>query len=74
MTKPWLAPWKARCASSRGLRFVDVTLRGIGQVMFQDNPLSGLLFFIAIGWGVVKLLYKKSKYGHVLRLQWGELH
>jgi urea transporter len=28
-----------------------VNLRGIGQVMFQDNPLSGLLFFIAIGWG-----------------------
>ena len=47
----WLAPWEARCASSRGLRFVDVVLRGIGQVMFQDNPLSGLLFFIAIGWG-----------------------
>jgi urea transporter len=33
------------------MRFVDVTLRGIGQVMFQDNPLSGLLFFLAIGWG-----------------------
>jgi urea transporter len=28
-----------------------MNLRGIGQVMFQDNPLSGLLFFLAIGWG-----------------------
>jgi urea transporter len=33
------------------MRFVDRVLRGIGQVMFQDHPLSGLLFFIAIGWG-----------------------
>jgi urea transporter len=30
---------------------VDLNLRGIGQVMFQDNPLSGLFFFVAIGWG-----------------------
>lgn len=43
--------WERCCASSRVLRFVDVNLRGIGQVMFQDNPLSGLLFFVAIGWG-----------------------
>jgi urea transporter len=33
------------------LRFIDVVLRGIGQVLFQDNPVSGLLFFIAIAWG-----------------------
>jgi len=43
--------WEARCASSNALRFVDVNLRGIGQVMFQNHPLAGLLFFIAIGWG-----------------------
>jgi urea transporter len=43
--------WEGCCASSRILRFVDLNLRGIGQVMFQDNPLSGLLFFVAIGWG-----------------------
>jgi len=43
--------WESRCASSKVLRFVDLNLRGIGQVMFQDNPLSGLLFFVAIGWG-----------------------
>jgi len=46
-----LASWENLCTSSAVLRFIDVTLRGIGQVMFQDNPLSGLLFFIAIGWG-----------------------
>jgi len=49
--KAWLGPWEDRCTSSRVLRFVDVNLRGIGQVMFQDNPLSGLLFFVAIAWG-----------------------
>jgi len=46
-----LARWESLSSSSAILRFVDRLLRGIGQVMFQDNPLSGLLFFIAIGWG-----------------------
>jgi urea transporter len=49
--KGLLAWWEGLAAASKFVRFVDVTLRGIGQVMFQDNPLSGLLFFIAIGWG-----------------------
>lgn len=47
----WLDGWEARCASSGPLRFVDRNLRGIGQVMFQNHPLSGLLFFIAISLG-----------------------
>ena len=46
-----LAKWKSLCASSRALRFVDINLRGVGQVMFQDNPLSGALFLTAIAWG-----------------------
>lgn len=46
-----LAWWEGCCRASTALRFIDYNLRGIGQVMFQDNPLSGLLFFIAIGWG-----------------------
>jgi len=46
-----LLSWKHCCASSKVLRFADLNMRGIGQVMFQDNPLSGLLFFLAIGWG-----------------------
>lgn len=46
-----LLSWERCCASSKVLRFADLNLRGIGQVMFQDNPLSGLLFFLAIGWG-----------------------
>lgn len=43
--------WEERTRSVGPLRFIDIVLRGIGQVMFQDNPLSGLLFFIAIAWG-----------------------
>lgn len=36
------------------LRFVDVNLRGAGQVIFQDNPLTGLFFLAAIGWGAAQ--------------------
>jgi urea transporter len=46
-----LSSWESACASSGALRFVDVALRGIGQVMFQDNPLSGALFLAGIAWG-----------------------
>ena len=49
--KGLLAWWEGACTGSKPMRFVDVNLRGIGQVMFQDNPLSGLLFFLAIAWG-----------------------
>lgn len=50
MDKP-LSWWENACQSAWPLRFIDINLRGIGQVIFQDNPLSGLLFFVAIGWG-----------------------
>jgi urea transporter len=33
------------------LRFVDINLRGTGQVMFQNHPLTGALFLAAIAWG-----------------------
>jgi urea transporter len=46
-----LGKWKSLCASSRVLWFVDINLRAIGQVMFQDNPLTGALYLIAIAWG-----------------------
>ena len=49
--KKLLANWESLCAASRVLRFVDINLRGVGQVMFQDNPLSGALFVAAIAWG-----------------------
>jgi urea transporter len=49
--KGLLAWWERLCTGSKILRFVDFNLRGIGQVMFQNNPVTGLLFFVAIGWG-----------------------
>jgi urea transporter len=51
--KPYLSRWESLCGSSPGLRFIDSNLRGIGQVMFQDNPLSGALFLAAIVWGAL---------------------
>ncbi|WP_234681757.1 urea transporter [Bradyrhizobium monzae] len=46
-----LAKWENHAASSTVLRFWDINLRSIGQVMFQNNPLSGILFLAAIAWG-----------------------
>src|SRR5262245_1060003 len=45
-----LADWTHWSESSPVLHFVDINLRGIGQVMFQDNPLSGALFLCGIAW------------------------
>ncbi len=47
----WLASWQRRCAASSALNFLDINLRGIAQVMLQNNPLSGALFLAAIAWG-----------------------
>ena len=46
-----LDAWEAWCARSAPLRFVDINLRGISQVMLQDNPACGVLFLVAIAWG-----------------------
>jgi urea transporter len=46
---PLVARWERIYASV--LRFADVNLRGVGQVVFQNNPLSGALFLAALGWG-----------------------
>jgi len=43
--------WSTAATSQPAVRFVDTVLRGAGQVMFQDNPLTGLLFIIGIAWG-----------------------
>jgi urea transporter len=46
-----LAKWESLSASSGVLRFLDINLRSVGQVMFQNNPLTGILFLAGIGWG-----------------------
>ncbi len=38
-------------SKNMALTFVDDMLRGAGQVMFQNNAWTGLLFFCGIFWG-----------------------
>lgn len=40
--------WNRLADCYRALAVVDALLRGTGQVMFQNNPLTGLLFLIGI--------------------------
>ena len=37
-----------RWANRPGLDFINYNLRGIGQVIFVNNPLSGLLILLAL--------------------------
>jgi urea transporter len=41
-------PWYRLSEENSIVGFVDSLLRGVGQVMFQDNPLTGLLFLVGI--------------------------
>lgn len=45
--------WKDVTERSRALRLIDIHLRGAGQVMLQNNPLTGLLFIVGIFWGSI---------------------
>jgi urea transporter len=40
--------WTRTADSHAGVRFVDFSLRGAGQVMFQNNPVTGLLIIVAV--------------------------
>ena len=42
---------KLNRANPFSLDFLKILLRGTGQVMFQNNVWTGLLFFIGIFWG-----------------------
>ena len=46
-------PWRRAAASHTLVGFVDEILRGCGQVMFQNSPITGLCFLIGLfvgGW------------------------
>ena len=43
--------WDALASRNPVWRFIDINLRGAGQVMFQNSPLSGLCFIAGICWG-----------------------
>jgi urea transporter len=66
--KSLLAGWESLCATSGALRFIDVSFRGVGQVMFQDNPLSGALFIAAIAWGSFAAGVPQVLFGGLLAL------
>ncbi|HET9918250.1 MAG TPA: urea transporter [Ktedonobacteraceae bacterium] len=45
--------WENGVQRNSFIQFIDINLRGAGQVMFQNNPLTGLLFIIGIFWGAI---------------------
>ncbi len=58
--------WMKLVKSNIFIEFIDVTLRGCSQVMFQNNPLTGLLFFAAIFIGAYGEGHPAVAYGGVL--------
>lgn len=58
--------WMKLVESNILIEFIDVTLRGCAQVMFQNNPLTGLLFFAAIFIGAYGEGHPVVAYGCVL--------
>jgi urea transporter len=42
------ASWATMAERNPAVGVVDTLLRGVGQVMFQNNPLTGLLFLVGI--------------------------
>ena len=63
-----LAWWQRLCGASAWLRFVDINLRGTGQVMFQNHPLTGALFLVAIAWGSLAARAPEVLFGGLLGL------
>lgn len=60
--------WTAVADHNAVVRFIDVNLRGAGQVIFQNNPLTGLIFLVAIAWGAVVAGHIAIAIGAVLAL------
>jgi urea transporter len=63
-----LASWQRACDASAVLRFVDINLRGIAQVMLQNHPLTGALFLAAIAWGAFAAGAPEVLFGGLLAL------
>lgn len=62
------AMWDDVVAGNRALEHVDTLLRGAGQVMFQGNGLTGLLFIVGITWGAVRADTPEVAVGAVVAL------
>ena len=65
-----LAKWESLSASSGMVRFLDINLRSIGQVMLQNNPLTGLLFLAAIAWAHTRLAFPEWQLPASSRSSW----
>lgn len=70
-----LPDWRERADRHPLLAFTDSCLRGVGQILFADNPVSGLLIlvglFVASPWlgaGTVLGLVAATLTAHLLRL------
>ena len=61
-------PWDAMASQNPAIHFIDVCLRGAGQVMFQNNPLTGLFFLIGIFWGAYSAHMLSVGFGAVVGL------
>ncbi len=51
MTDASSSGWNNVVDHNAFVRFIDINLRGAGQVIFQNNPMTGLFFILAIIWG-----------------------
>lgn len=46
--------WTTAADRHAPVRFADACLRGAGQVMLQNNPVTGLLMLVAVAWGTIR--------------------
>lgn len=60
-----LAPWERLARENPAVGFIDTLLRGAGQVMFQNNPVTGLFFLVGIFFNAITT--------DALPLGWGAL-
>ncbi|MDA9384862.1 urea transporter, partial [Brucella melitensis] len=60
--------WSEIVEGNSLIRFIDINLRGAGQVIFQNNPLTGLFFLAAIVWGAITVGQIAIAIGSVIAL------
>jgi urea transporter len=60
--------WDEATERNALVRFIDTLLRGAGQVMLQNNPVTGLLFVAGITWGAVDADMPEVAVGAVVAL------
>lgn len=62
------AGWNAATERNALVEFIDTLLRGAGQVMLQNNPVTGFLFLAGITWGAVDADMPEVAVGAVVAL------